>query len=179
MCTKICMCTKIHAYTGQNETSEAPAWPCASIGMKKYTACSFSYFFNAVLLLAWHPSDYWAILSPAHEHMYICICTQETALAEDWIGFMNQWPCGSFSDTEAEDASFPPCHCDTPRDLCVSGREKYWSNLLKDSCKLWLIAWNFTSSKHAQLEITATHKELEDVQQEGTSALSPVVSYHR
>lgn len=105
----------------------------------------------------------WAILSPARGHTYICSHTQETALAEDRIGFMNQWPCGSYSDTEAGDASFPLCRCDTSRDLGVSGREEHFSNLLKDSCKLWLIAWNFTSSKHAQMELTATHKELEDV----------------
>lgn len=39
----------------------------------------------------------------------------------------------------------------------------YFSNLLKDSRELWLIAWNIASSKHAQLEITAAHEELEDV----------------
>lgn len=76
-----------------------------------------------VFLLVRYPSVYWAILSPAHGHLYACIHTQETALAEDWTGFMNQWPGRSFSDTEAGHASFPPCCCDTPRDLSVSGRE--------------------------------------------------------
>lgn len=125
------MCTKICIFTGQNETSEAPVWACASIGMKKYTARSFSYFFKAVLLLVWHPSIYWAILSLAHEHTHMGICTQETALAEDWIGFIHQ----------SGIASLPLCCCDTPWNLGVSVRKEYFSNLCKDNYKCWLIDW--------------------------------------
>lgn len=93
-------------------------------GMKKYTARSFSYFFKA-LLLVWHPSIYWAILSLAHEHTHMGICTQGTALAEDWIGFIHQ----------SGIASLPLCCCDTPWNLGVSVRKEYFSNLCKDNYK--------------------------------------------
>lgn len=75
-----------------------------------------------VLLLVWHPTECWALLSRACSHRYVCVCHQETALPEDWVGFMNQWPRSSLSDFKGGDASFPPCHRDVPGDWGIAGR---------------------------------------------------------
>lgn len=148
-----CACTKIHAYPGQNGTSEAPVWTHASIGMEKYPARSSFNVFNAVFTAAMasqclqgHPQPRAGI----HIYINVYVPRNSTGWRLDRIyESVATWPRGFFS--EAEDASFPPCHWDTPRDMGVSGREEYFSNLLKDSCKLWLLAWNFTPSKHPQL----------------------------
>lgn len=91
-----------------------------------------------ILLLVWHPSECWAILGLACRHRYVCVCNQEIALPEDWVGFMNQWPHSSPNDFTVGDASFPPCHCDVPSDLGISGREEYFSNLLGVSHEICL-----------------------------------------